>query len=131
MSNLEPISVDPSSSGAKTRPVDSIRLAGVLALTALSFASSLRFQFVYDDQGDIVENPLIQSWRFVPQYFKGHVWQQMAPNSLGNYYRPLNILWFRLNDALFGLRPAGWHATAILLNVLATLLAYLVARELI
>ena len=129
VANPEPISVDPSSSGAKTRSVDSFRLAGVLALTALSFASSLRFQFVYDDQGDIVENPLIQSWRFVPQYFKGHVWQQMAPNSLGNYYRPLNILWFRLNDALFGLRPAGWHATTILLHLLVTLCVYEVARR--
>ncbi len=120
-----------AAAASKAKSAERFLVAAVLAITAATYAATVRFEFVYDDQGQIVENPLVQSWRFVPQYFKGHVWQQLAPNALGNYYRPLNVLWFRLNDALFGLRPAGWHATAILLHVLATLLAYLVARELV
>jgi tetratricopeptide (TPR) repeat protein len=119
-----------AAAASKANSAERFLVAFVLGITAATYAATVRFEFVYDDQGQIVENPLVQSWRFVPQYFKGHVWQQLAPNSLGNYYRPLNVLWFRLNDALFGLRPAGWHATAILLHVLATFLAYLVAREL-
>jgi Flp pilus assembly protein TadD len=35
-----------------------------------------------------------------------------------------------LNDAWFGLRPAGWHATAIVLHLLATLLVYALVRKL-
>jgi tetratricopeptide (TPR) repeat protein len=107
-----------------------IFLGSILALTGLVYAATLRFQFVYDDEGQIVENELIRSWRFVPQYFRGQVWQYLFPNEPANYYRPFNVLWFRINDAVFGLRPYGWHATAILLHVLATFLAYKVARHL-
>jgi len=104
-------------------------LGGVLALTALVYVATLRFDFVYDDQNQIVRNILVQSWRFVPGYFKGHQWVTLFPNASANYYRPLNFLWFRLNDALFGLQPAGWHASAVLLHLLVTFLAYQIARR--
>ena len=111
-------------------PNESRLVAAILAVTALVYAGTLHFDFVYDDQGVIVNNALVQSWRFVPQYFRGQLWQNINPDDPGNFYRPLYILWLRLNDALFGLHPAGWHATTILLHVLATFLAYCVARRL-
>ena len=89
----------------------------------------MRFDFVYDDMNQIVRNALIQSWRFVPGYFRGHQWLTLFPNASANYYRPLNFVWFRVNDALFGLQPEGWHTAAILLHLLATFLAYEVARR--
>ncbi len=117
--------------GATKREIGEGTLLGsVLEITALVYAATIRFQFVYDDHGQIVQNTLVQSWRFVPQYFQGQVWQYLFSNALANYYRPLNLLWFRLNDALFGLQPAGWHVLAILLHVFATALAYLIARRL-
>ena len=105
-------------------------LAGVLVLTTLTFIPSLRYQFVYDDEGQIVENEMISAWHFIPQYFQGHVWQHLFPNAVANYYRPLNILWFRLNDAMFGLRPAGWHASTILLHLAATALVFAIVLRL-
>jgi protein O-mannosyl-transferase len=105
-------------------------VASMLMVTALVYAAAVRFEFVYDDHGQIVENALIRSWRFVPQYFRGQVWQYLYPDASASYYRPLNVLWFRINDALFGLHPAGWHVLAILLHVVATYLAYCVARRL-
>src|SRR5438309_6218126 len=102
----------------------------ILAFTALLYAPTLRFGFVYDDHLQIVQNPLVHSWRFIPEVFRSHVWEAWDPGDAGNYYRPLNTLWFRINDALFGLRPAGWHATAILLHVVATWLVYILARRL-
>jgi len=110
-------------------PSESTLLGGVLAVTALVYAATVRFGFVYDDQNQIVRNTLVQSWRFVPGYFKGHQWLTLFPNASANYYRPMNFLWFRVNDALFGTQPAGWHAMAILLHLLATALAYAVARR--
>ena len=86
---------------------DATLLGGVLALTALVYAATVRFDFVYDDMNQIVRNALIQSWRFVPGYFGGHQWLTLFPNASANYYRPLNFVWFRVNDALFGLQPAG------------------------
>ncbi len=53
----------------------------------------------------------------------------MFPNASANYYRPMNFLWFRVNDALFGLQPAGWHVMAILLHLLATALVFAIARR--
>ena len=102
----------------------------ILAFTALLYAPTLRFGFVYDDHLQIVQNPLVHSWRFIPEVFRSHVWEAWDPGDAGSYYRPLNVLWFRINDALFGLRPVAWHATAILLHVLATWLVYTLARRL-
>jgi hypothetical protein len=88
------------------------------------------FEFVYDDQNAIVRNPLVHSWASVPGYFLGKEWPAtLFPNASANYYRPLNVLWYRINDALFGLQPAGWHVTTVLLHLFATFLAYAVARR--
>ena len=111
-------------------PSESLLVGIILAFTALLYAPTLRFKFVYDDELQIVQNALVHSWRWVPKYFTTHVWQSFDPGDAGNYYRPLNILWFRINDALFGFRPAGWHATAILLHIIATWLVYTLARRL-
>jgi tetratricopeptide (TPR) repeat protein len=127
---MEKVAVKQSTRATETSLNEPLLVASVLTITAMVFAAAIRFQFVYDDQGQIVENALVQSWRFVPQYFRGQVWQHLFPNAAGDYYRPLNVLWFRVNDALFGLNPAGWHVLAILLHVLATALAYLIARKL-
>jgi hypothetical protein len=127
---MEKVPVKQSTLATKTSLNEPLLVASVLTITAMVYAAAIRFQFVYDDQGQIVENALVQSWRFVPQYFRGQVWQHLFPNAAGDYYRPLNVLWFRVNDALFGLNPEGWHVLAILLHVLATALAYVIARKL-
>ena len=88
----------------------------------------LRFDFVYDDIGQIVDNTLVHSWRYLPDYFRGRTWIGLQGAS-PNYYRPLNFVWLRLNYVFWGPHPHAWHATAILLHLAATLLAYFVARE--
>ena len=108
---------------------DRALLAGILVLTALVFLPTLRYQFAYDDQGIIVENPLVHSWRFVPEYFQGQLWQHLYPNAPASYYRPLSVVLFRVNHALFGLHPMGWHAYALLLHVLATALVFSIVRR--
>jgi hypothetical protein len=120
--------VRPDATGAQ--PNESLLVGIMLAFTALLYAPTLRFGFVYDDHLQIVQNPLVHSWRFVPEVFRSHVWEALDPGDAGNYYRPLNVLWFRINDALFGLRPVAWHATAILLHVVAVWLVYVLARRL-
>ena len=102
-------------------------IAFVLLLTFAVYIPTLRYQFVHDDRGQIVENPAVHSWRFVPSYFTSQVWAGVMPGELGNYYRPLFLLWLRINHAAFGNRAWGWHLTTILAHVLTTLLAYLLA----
>ncbi len=94
------------------------------ALAFLAYVPSLGYPFVYDDKPQIIENPAIHAWHYLPKYFTSHAWAELYPNVQGNYYRPLFLLWFRLNHALFGLDPKGWHLTSILCHVAATYLVF-------
>lgn len=105
-------------------------LALAVGATFLAYAGTLGFDFVYDDRIHIVSSPFLQSWRFLPRYFTSHVWSYQYPHMLGNYYRPLSLLWLRLNDAAFGLLPWPWHLMCVLLHVGVTFLVYLLARRL-
>lgn len=102
-------------------------IAVVLALTFAVYGRTLRYQFVHDDRGQIMENPAVHSWHAVPSYFTSHVWAAIYPEELGNYYRPLFLLWLRINDAIFGNQAWAWHLTTILAHLLTTFLVYLLA----
>jgi tetratricopeptide (TPR) repeat protein len=109
----------------------SFLLAGILLLTFAVYAPSLKFAFVHDDRGQIVENVAVQSWRYLPQYFTDQVWAGIYPQTPGNYFRPVFLLWLRLNDMIFGRDPRGWHLTTILLHLATTLLVYFLGRRLL
>jgi len=105
-------------------------IAVVLAITFAVYLPTLRYQFVHDDRGQIVENPAVHSWRAVPSYFTAQVWAGVVPEELGNYYRPLFLLWLRINYMVFGNHAWGWHLTTVLTHLLVTLLVYLLACRL-
>lgn len=90
----------------------------VLSLTFLAYANTLAYQFVYDDFNQIVINPRVQSWAYVPSYFTSHVWSQELET--GSYYRPVFLLWLLVNFKLFSLSPTWWHFAAILLHLIVT-----------
>jgi tetratricopeptide (TPR) repeat protein len=100
------------------------------ALAFLAYVPTLGFEFVYDDKPQIVQNPAIHAWRYLPNYFTSHAWAELYPNVKGNYYRPLFLLWFRLNHAVFGLDPKGWHLTTILCHVAATYMVFALVHRL-
>jgi hypothetical protein len=95
-----------------------------ISLTLVAYIATLRFDFVYDDLVQLVHNPMLHSWRDLPQYFTTHNWSYLRPHSLGNYYRPLMLVWKLLNYKAFGLNPVWWHVTTILLHITATVLVY-------
>ena len=105
--------------------------ACICVLTFLAYIGTLRFQFVHDDRGQIVSNPAVHSWHAVPGYFTSHVWAAVAPDFLGNDYRPLFLFWLRINDALFGRWAAGWHFTTVIAHVVATCCVVLLAHRLL
>lgn len=107
-----------------------LALIGILLGTFLAYAPTLRYQFVYDDDSQILNNPHLQSWKFLPLYFTSHVWSQAFPGAAGWNYRPLFLLWLRLNYAVFGPRAAGWHLTTIALHLVVVGLVFLVVLRL-
>jgi tetratricopeptide (TPR) repeat protein len=103
-------------------------LIPILLLTAAVYADSLSFPFVYDDHNQIVNNPAIQAWQYLPRLFSAHVWSHKS--SMALYYRPIFMLWLMLNYQAFGLNPAGWHASTVALHLICTYLVYRLARRL-
>jgi tetratricopeptide (TPR) repeat protein len=108
--------------------VPQVLLGAALGLALLTHLSAFWHPFVDADIVQVVSNPYVQAWRYLPRYFTSATWTLRCTG--GNYYRPVFLLWLRLNHVLFGLTPAGWHAAALLLHLLATTLVYLlVATE--
>jgi tetratricopeptide (TPR) repeat protein len=105
-------------------------IVAALTLTFVAYAGTLGYNFVYDDQSQIVQNPNITSWKFAPLYFTEHVWSHLQVKLMGNYYRPVFLLWLLINNTLFGLNAAWWHLATVVIHVAATFMVYLLARRL-
>lgn len=103
-------------------------LAGVAAV--IVYLGSLQFGFVYDDRLQILNNPWMQSWRYLPRYFTAHLWAFSRPTAVGFWWRPLHALWMRLNYWAFGPHPMPWHVTTLALHVAATIMVFGFARRL-
>lgn len=108
-------------------------LALVLALAAifLAYANTLGFQFVHDDRFQILQNSWLRSWTYLSRYFTADVWAFLHPVFRGTFYRPMFLLWFRLQYLVFGLRPWGWHLCTVLCHVGVSLLVYYTAARLL
>jgi len=109
---------------------EKVGAALLLGAVFLLYTPAMSYQFVYDDPYQILSNSHVQSWRFLPVYFTQNVWSQI-PNNGTNLYRPLFLVWLRLNYALSGVESADWHLTTVLMHVLVTGLVYLLACALL
>ena len=102
----------------------------VCAVTVLAYVGTLAFGFVYDDKPVIVDNVAIRSWRLVAHDLIPQISAGIAAPSSGTFYRPVTLLWMRLNYAIFGLNPAGWHFAMLAGHVLMTYLVFVAVRKL-
>lgn len=129
----EAVQINRATAPESKGPTTSQRLviAIVLALTFAAYIGTLGYEFVYDDRGQIVDNRFIRSWHYVPRYFAGHSWNHMYPHLMGNYYRPVFLIWSLINYALFGLNAFWWHLAGVALHVTVTLFVYLFAQRLL
>lgn len=95
------------------------------------FANSLGGEFVYDDQRQILRNPLIQDPALYTKALTSDVWAFKGDGSVAasNYYRPVFVGWMILNFLFFGTSPFGWHFLNLLIHIAVTLLAFGIARR--
>lgn len=107
-----------------------IILAVVLLAPLAVYVSALRYQFVFDDPDQIVYNAAVHSASSIPHYFTSDVSPHASPDEVGNFYRPVFLLWLLVNYKVGGLNPLWWHATSLAVHLLATLLVYLLAFRL-
>lgn len=94
----------------------------IVTLVVVTFGSSLGNRFVWDDLPVIVDNPLVSGTRGVAALLTA---EDTIPG-LGatGYYRPLTYLSFYFDQLLWGGRPAGFHATNLVLHAGVALALY-------
>jgi protein O-mannosyl-transferase len=98
------------------------------ALVFAVYAPALRNGFVWDDTALILRDPLIRSWRLVPEGFQHFLFTDATAS---DFYRPIQRLTYTLDYGAFAFRPAGYHLTNILCHLAATLALLLLADELL
>jgi len=103
-------------------PERAIPLAIALVIVAV-FAVGLRNEFVqWDDYSNLVDNP----------HFRGLGWAQirwMFTTTLMGHYIPLTWLTFGLDYVIWGMQPAGYHFTNLVLHAANAALFYWVSRR--
>ncbi|MCI0419552.1 MAG: tetratricopeptide repeat protein [Acidobacteria bacterium] len=105
----------------------------LLSLTAAGvYGPALDNGFVHDDKYQIVRNPQLHSDQPFYRLFTTDVWgyTTAGQESVSNYYRPLQMLTYRLTALWGGLSPRVFHGVNLLFHVLGTLMAYVVFRKL-
>ena len=114
--------------GTDLTPLDRRDCLTALLIALLSvavFANTLSHQFLnYDDLWQITENPYVRSLS------PASVWHVLT-RSVHHLWLPTKTLSYALDYACWGLDPRGYHATNVLLHALASVLVFLVARQLL
>ncbi|HET8542447.1 MAG TPA: tetratricopeptide repeat protein [Anaeromyxobacter sp.] len=94
--------------------------AVAIVAALLAYAGTLRNGFTFDDGIVVVRNPAIRSPASLGRIVLETEWAGGGHGEVRNY-RPLAAATYALDHAIFGLDPLAFHATNVLLHVLATL----------
>ena len=105
-----------------------VAIALVIGIFA-AYSPALNSQFILDDHR-FVNDPRVQSSGHVWEYFTNYVWAQFTGGPT-SFYRPVFVLWMRLNFILNEMSPWGWHLLSIVKHVLVAVLLGLLAWKLL
>jgi Flp pilus assembly protein TadD len=102
--------------------------ATLVVLVFIAHAPALRATFVWDDTALVLRDPLIRSWRLIPEGFQHFLFVDATPS---NFYRPLQRLTYTLEYWRFAFRPGPYHFTNILLHSAAAIAFFVFAQTLL
>ncbi len=102
--------------------------ATLVVLVFLAHAPALRATFVWDDTALVFRDPLIRSWRLIPEGFRHFLFVDATPS---NFYRPLQRLTYTLEYWTFAFRPGPYHFVNILLHAAAAIVFFVFALTLL
>ena len=96
-------------------------LLTLLLLTTLAYTGVWKTGFVWDDVPLIVQNAALVRGS-VWDVFAGDLWADSGAGAVSSgYYRPLVLITFMLDRALFGLDPSGYHLHSLVWHLAATI----------
>src|SRR5213080_3123385 len=88
----------------------------LLVLIFTVHAPALRATFVWDDTALVLRDPLIRSWRLIPEGFQHFLFLDATAS---NFYRPLQRLTYAMEYWAFIFNPTAYHLTNVLLHATA------------
>ena len=94
----------------------------IVLLVFLAYLPALHGGFIWDDDAYVTNNPLLTA----PDGLR-RIWFSMDSPS---QYFPLTYTVFRIEHALWGLNPAGYHGVNILLHAINALLVWRLLKRL-
>ncbi len=115
---------------ASSERIEKIIVIALFVCAMACYANTLTNAFVYDDDQQILQNPYVKSWHYLPQIFTTNVWSFVGAAGSTNYYRPLMTLTYLVLWKSFGQLPFGFHLFNIFLNALVVVGVYYTGRDL-
>ena len=116
---------------AKINKITNWQASLVLALAGYCvYFDGLKNQFIGDDNGQIVNNPVVHSITNIHLFFVGgtfYIGKGIAP-LYGNSFRPLMTTVFSFIYTLFGSHPIYYHLFQLALWIGASIILYLILR---
>ncbi len=124
--------MEPVEKGRRTEHADrrslvqiSASIALIIVAGAACYGNSLGGSFVWDDAALVTNNTCIRGWSNLPKIFTKDLGAGIAMKS--SFYRPLQMLTYMMDYSLWGLNPAGYHLTNMLLHILCALCVWWLA----
>jgi tetratricopeptide (TPR) repeat protein len=100
----------------------------ILAVVFVIYAPAARDGFVWDDTALVLRDPLIRSWRLIPEGFNHFLFVDATAS---DFYRPLQRLSYTIDYAAFAFRPGPYHITSILSHAAAAVALLFLGEELL
>jgi hypothetical protein len=109
-----------------------IAVAALCTLVLVAYSNTLGNGFVWDDNQQIVMNPDLRAGAPWTNLFLSDVWAYTHRDqpTRSNYYRPLQMVSYRLVSKLFGLDSWHLHLLSVVLALAAVLAAFTVYLKL-
>src|SRR5205823_1940211 len=83
---------------------------------------------VWDDTALILRDPLIRSWRLIPEGFNHFLFVDATAS---DFYRPIQRLSYTIDYARFAFRPGPYQLTSVVWHSLAAVALLFFAEELL
>lgn len=114
----------------RTNALGAAALLCVLSITA--YANSISNGFVWDDHEQVVMNPSLRPGAPLLHLAAANIWgaTRAGVRERSNYYRPLQMLTYRLTADVFGFDARAFHAVNLACHVVVVLLALAVLHTL-
>jgi len=111
-------------------PSDQALIGLLILLSLVAYGNTLFNSFVYDDEQQILQNPYVKSWHYLPQIFGSTVWSFIGAAGLTNYYRPLMTFAYLILWQMFGDIPFGFHLFNMTVNAAVDIMVFSAGRRL-